>query len=122
MPALLFQEKRQLILSGPSPKGKGQIPDPLSPIANPLISQSLGAVAAEILAGEKLEILGVSGGDTCQAVLEALGITTVSPYGEIFDGVPISKIHYQGRNILLISKAGGFGSKELLKNLLRDGK
>jgi uncharacterized protein YgbK (DUF1537 family) len=63
----------------------------------------------------------VFGGDTALGILEAMGNPDLESIGELLTGVPISKI--ANRGLYMISKAGSFGSPEvicLLKNLLYD--
>jgi uncharacterized protein YgbK (DUF1537 family) len=120
--ALQLKEKRHLILGGPSSRQAEMAKSlPLTTV-NPLISQCLGTVGAEIFRDEVPDVLGICGGDTAQAVLEAMGVATIYPLGELMEGIPISKIHYGDRSLLLITKAGGFGPVDLIDRLIRSGK
>ncbi len=58
----------------------------------------------------------VIGGDTAFAFLEALGSPPVYPICEVAPGVPASRIGGCG-DLLLITKAGGFGDADLLRTL-----
>jgi len=51
--------------------------------------------------------LMVFGGDTAFGILQALGLPTLFPIGEVLPGVPVSRV--EGRPLYLITKAGGFG-------------
>jgi len=53
--------------------------------------------------------LTIFGGDTAYHVLRALGIETIQPLRELLPGIPASRIQVDGRDLLLITKAGGFG-------------
>jgi uncharacterized protein YgbK (DUF1537 family) len=55
----------------------------------------------------------IIGGDTAFAVVAALGLPVITPIGEVVPGVPISRIG----NLLLITKAGGFGSTDVLRRI-----
>jgi uncharacterized protein YgbK (DUF1537 family) len=57
----------------------------------------------------------VFGGDTAFGILEAFGRPLLRPLGEILPGVPISRM--DGFDRALISKAGGFGERDLLCRL-----
>lgn len=89
----------------------------------PDASGESGLAYAARVAGEvakKLEevppdALVVFGGDTVFAILRAIGCTRLEPVGEIFPGVPLSRL--PGRQLHLISKAGGFGAPDLLCGL-----
>jgi len=56
----------------------------------------------------------VIGGDTAFAVITALGLPTLSPIGEVLPGIPISRIDGAQHDLLLITKAGGFGATDAL--------
>ncbi len=57
----------------------------------------------------------VFGGDTAYGILSALGLPALRPLGGILPGVAVSSI--EGRSTTLITKAGGFGSPDLLLQL-----
>lgn len=59
----------------------------------------------------------VVGGDTLYAILNDLSINEIYPIKELSPGVVLSKISYKGNNIRLATKSGGFGKKDLMKNL-----
>ncbi len=117
MLAMQLRENRHLVLSGPSSGHTGAAASTSPPAINPAISRTLGMMAAEIFKEEYPDVLGICGGDTAEEVLDALGVTTIYPLGEIFDGIPISKIQCRDRNLLLITKAGGFGPVDLMASL-----
>lgn len=69
------------------------------------------------------DALVIFGGDTAHAVLKALGSSVIHPIGEVLEGVPISKISFRGssplfgecrQDLILITKAGGFGPMNVL--------
>lgn len=76
-----------------------------------------------ILNQTEIDGLVVFGGDTAHAVLRALGQSVIHPVGEALEGVPVSRIRLQRvsegvarseRNIVLATKAGGFGPTNVL--------
>jgi uncharacterized protein YgbK (DUF1537 family) len=59
------------------------------------------------------DALVIFGGDTAYRVLHAMGVRVIHPLGELLPGVPISRIAVDGRDRILITKAGGFGPPDL---------
>ena len=54
------------------------------------------------------------GGDTAFEILQALECTVLRPIGEIVPGVPLSRMRYGARELIIMSKAGGFGPVDIL--------
>ena len=59
----------------------------------------------------------ITGGDTLLAGMNQLGQEELIPIQEITSGVVLSQIHYCGNTYSLLSKSGGFGTKDLLAQL-----
>ena len=59
----------------------------------------------------------VCGGDTAYGMLKAVGFPPIRPLGEVVTGVPISKVAVGGRDVYLITKAGGFGEIDILTQI-----
>ncbi len=55
-----------------------------------------------------------SGGDTASAVLKALGQSCLQVVGEAAPGLPMSRVILAGREMIFISKSGGFGGPSTL--------
>lgn len=68
-----------------------------------------------LLAERDFDGLMVFGGDTAFGIIESLGMPLLRPIAEILPGVPVSRI--DGRRELLITKAGGFGTPDLIERL-----
>lgn len=81
------------------------------------ITASIGALVTALLPASCPDALMITGGDTLLACMDALGIHTLEPVRELFPGVVLSHIRYQGRSYALITKSGGFGSEDLLEAL-----
>lgn len=82
----------------------------------------------EILNKVEIDGLVVFGGDTAYAVLRALGQSVIHPIGEVSEGIPVSRIRFQPssegirkveRDLVLVTKAGGFGPISVLP-IIRD--
>ncbi|MEO6124221.1 MAG: four-carbon acid sugar kinase family protein [Ilumatobacteraceae bacterium] len=59
--------------------------------------------------------LVLTGGHTARAVLDLLGITNYVLGGEIETGIPWGVANDDGRSLLLVTKAGGFGDVDSLR-------
>ena len=76
-------------------------------------TENLANLVCQILVRSHVKTLIVFGGDTLAAIAQALDWKVFRPHAEILPGVPIVEICEQ-KNILLITKAGGFGAEDLL--------
>ena len=72
----------------------------------------VGALTKDVIARERPDALIIFGGFTAHAVLQSLGVQTLIPLGELLPGVPVCRLG--GRNLTLITKAGGYGGPNLL--------
>lgn len=67
----------------------------------------------------RYDALVVFGGDTARAVLEELGARRFEPLGEVLPGVPVSALRFAGRELPLVTKAGGFGEPDVVERIRR---
>jgi 4-hydroxythreonine-4-phosphate dehydrogenase len=67
----------------------------------------------------RYDALVVFGGDTARAVLEELGAPRLEPLGEVLPGVPVSALPFAGRELPLVTKAGGFGEPDVVDRIRR---
>jgi uncharacterized protein YgbK (DUF1537 family) len=79
------------------------------------VAENAGKLVRDILTRVRLEALAVFGGDTAYGILQAIGNPPLRPLGEIVPGVPLSTI--EGRDLYLITKAGGFGPVDVLSTI-----
>ncbi len=97
--------------------------------AGPDAAAREGEMVRGILEQAELDGLIIFGGDTAYGVVKAMGRPPVYPMGEVVPGVPLSRIDrkmigQRERDLYLITKAGGFGSLDilcLLRKLLSQG-
>ena len=82
------------------------------------MAANCGAIASEAIQKSAPGVLVIFGGDTAEATLAALGCQLALPLGELLPGVPMSQIEFQGRDMLLVTKAGGFGDERTLCRIL----
>lgn len=80
------------------------------------IAQNLGEVAAAIVNRMKISRLFLTGGDTAIRVMEALQADSFHILGQVEAGVPIGQLN--GTEIIAVTKAGSFGSQEVMGNAL----
>ncbi len=71
----------------------------------------------QVLARSEVKTLVVFGGDTLAAIAQTLHWNAFRPRFEIFDGIPVVEI-CEDENLLLVTKAGGFGEEDLLMKLI----
>ncbi len=79
------------------------------------VAKQTGEMVRDILKEGTLDALIIFGGDTAFGLLDALGRPEITSVGEALPGVPISRV--DGRGLFLITKAGGFGDRDVLSRL-----
>jgi D-threonate/D-erythronate kinase len=78
-----------------------------------LIGAALSQTAARLVERAAIDAIVVTGGDTMATLLDRLGTHSLSVCYEIEPGIPLCLLT-EPRYLPLISKAGGFGSPEVL--------
>lgn len=78
------------------------------------VASHIARVVRHTLDAAQPDALVVFGGDTTLAVLGELGVSEAEPCGELVTGVPLSIIRHAGRQMALVTKAGGFGGPTTL--------
>ena len=77
--------------------------------------------AVERLGGPgRLAALVATGGDTVEAILDALGVAVLDVLGEFRPGIPVSRAVTGGDELTLVSKAGGFGTPDLFAEIVAE--
>ena len=79
--------------------------------------ENISDMAAEAMRKVRPDVLAVFGGDTLVSIMTRLKCSTIAPIGEITSGVVISKATLPDGDILLISKSGGFGGEDTVKEI-----
>jgi uncharacterized protein YgbK (DUF1537 family) len=80
-------------------------------------ARAVGEAVRPLVPGQ--DGLIIFGGDTAFGILQALGGGVLRPLSEFLPGVPLSTLRTSGRDLILITKAGGFGAPDLLPALRR---
>jgi uncharacterized protein YgbK (DUF1537 family) len=81
------------------------------------VAAATGIAVRQVVDSTSPRALMVFGGDTAFAILQALGCSALEPIGEVLRGVPVSRV--VGRDLIMITKAGGFGSESLVLQIRR---
>jgi len=66
---------------------------------------------------QRFDALVIYGGDTLLGVLDAFGIRNVRACDEILPGVALALAGHGGRDLVLVTKAGGFGRPDTLESI-----
>ena len=77
------------------------------------VARDNGKYLAEQIASENPDAIFVIGGDTAFETIAALGFPPLWPIGEVVPGVPVTRVKTTARDLLLITKAGGFGDADV---------
>lgn len=80
-----------------------------------IIARALGRVARAVIEAFPTVGLILTGGETARAVCLALGATGIELVKEVLPGIPAGRLRdgpFEG--LLLVTKAGGFGSEDAL--------
>ena len=86
------------------------------------ISEGLGKIISAILREAGFRTLAVFGGDTLIGVLQALRVNGIVPLGEMSPGIVVSRFNGKNQETTLISKAGGFGEKDAIMEIINHAK
>jgi uncharacterized protein YgbK (DUF1537 family) len=70
--------------------------------------------AVRLLHARPIGALVATGGDTAVAILQALGEPALQVMGDLMPGIPYGRLRVSGRPVWLVTKAGGFGTREAL--------
>jgi len=82
-----------------------------TPVSREDILRSLAQTATEILEAAAPDLVAVTGGDTAYALIRALGPRRFDLVGAPADGLALGRLVLRGgREISLLTKAGGFRS------------
>lgn len=85
-----------------------------------VVADYFSRVIADFLAMNPKVTLFIIGGDTLLAFARGLGIHAILPVRELLPGVVLSRYSYGGEWRFLITKSGGFGTKDLFYELYQE--
>lgn len=81
------------------------------------IAENTAELISEILTQTRFGLLTVFGGDTLAAIVRAMGWRGLLPRREILPGVILSEAAGGAQKMWLITKAGGFGPEDVLRQI-----
>lgn len=76
------------------------------------------AVVGVLRSRPAIGALLATGGDTAVAILQALAQPALQVMGDVLPGIPYCRIELDGRTLWLLTKAGGFGTRGTLVEVL----
>lgn len=82
------------------------------------VAISMGKIFSKLLEEEVPGVILITGGDTLLSSMNEIDIHEIEPIRELEDGVVLSKISYEDKERLIISKSGGFGKEDLLLRIV----
>ena len=83
------------------------------------VAALLASNTVRVLRGQPVDALVATGGDTAVAILELLGRRVLQVMGELLPGIPYCRFELDGRRLWLVTKAGGFGTRETMIEIVR---
>jgi D-threonate/D-erythronate kinase len=79
--------------------------------------ERLANITAAVIRDSQCECLVIFGGDSAASILSKLSVQVIHPLGEVLPGIPVSRINVDARTLKLITKAGGFGKADVVREL-----
>jgi len=83
------------------------------------VAASLARHAGQLLSHRPIGALVATGGDTAIAILHVLAQSALEVMGDLLPGIPYCRLEIGGRPVWLITKAGGFGTRDTFTDLVR---
>jgi uncharacterized protein YgbK (DUF1537 family) len=80
------------------------------------VRKRLGKLVSLLLTRRPIETLIISGGDTFMAIAEACEWRGLRPRAQLAPGITLSQP--EGRELLLVTKPGGFGARDFFARLI----
>jgi uncharacterized protein YgbK (DUF1537 family) len=78
------------------------------------VAAEMARNAVQLLGRRPVGALVATGGDTAVAILQALGRPALQVMGDLMPGIPYGRLQIGDRPVWLVTKAGGFGTREAL--------
>ena len=73
----------------------------------------------EVATFNRAAVVVVTGGDTAMALLIEAGSSVIEVCGNLMPGIPYSQFEWKGRRLHLVTKAGGFGTRDTFVDIVR---
>jgi 4-hydroxythreonine-4-phosphate dehydrogenase len=82
------------------------------------VAALLAQAVVRMLGSRPIAALLATGGDTAVAILDALERPALSVMGDLLPGIPYCRLDLDDRTLWLLTKAGGFGTRDTLIEVL----
>jgi len=83
------------------------------------IKEFLGILTSNIVKSANIRNLILTGGDIAISACRELGISKLELLGELLPGIPLTSARYDDNFLNIITKAGGFGKKGTMYDLIK---
>ena len=83
------------------------------------VAAEMARHAIEMARRAKAQALVATGGDTALAILAASDNPSLQVLGDLMPGIPYARIGLGGASLWLVTKAGGFGGPDTLREVAR---
>lgn len=81
------------------------------------VANNIGNLITFLIEKNDLKNIIIFGGDTLIGILKEMNITKIYPLIEITSGVVLAKVYFNDNELNIITKAGGFGNKDIIKDI-----
>lgn len=81
------------------------------------VASNMGLLVRVLLDRELCTSIIIFGGDTSLGVMAHIGCRSIVPLDEIQPGIVVSEVTYRGKTLLMVTKAGGFGSLQVIPQI-----
>jgi uncharacterized protein YgbK (DUF1537 family) len=82
------------------------------------VAAEMARNAVRLLQRRPVGALVATGGDTAVAILQALGQPALEVMGDLMPGIPYGRLRVGGRAVWLVTKAGGFGTRDAMCDIV----
>ncbi|MDD5689096.1 MAG: nucleotide-binding domain containing protein, partial [Caldisericia bacterium] len=82
------------------------------------IKEFFGILTANIVKEIEVRNLILTGGDVAISVCKELDISKLNILDELLPGIPLARARIKNRDLNIVTKAGGFGKKDTLYELI----
>lgn len=82
--------------------------------ATTFLTRWVGGLVRRVVEESEVEGLIIFGGDTAAGILQE---DEISPLGELLPAIPVASVMLCGRELCVVTKAGGFGEVEVLSTI-----
>jgi len=83
------------------------------------IKEFFGLLTSTIIKKNTIRNMILTGGDIAISVCRELGISNLEVLGELLPGIPLTRACFHEDTLNIITKAGGFGKKDTLYDLIK---